>query len=126
MLSKGAGLPIAHLNTRGLINKIDELKLHIAKLKLKILHISESFLSPNIKSTPLNIPNFNISRRDRENRHGGVALTYIHSSLNYSVITKLDSILPELLTLKFLPHSAIPFISSVVYRPPDFPASWID
>ena len=120
------GLPIAHVNIRGIINKIDELKLHISNLQLKILHISESFLTSNLSSNLLCVPNFNLHRRDRLERHGGGLLTYIHSSLNCSVLTELEPILPETLTFKISQHTAKPFITSVIYRPPNSPASWFD
>ena len=123
MLDKLTGLPIAHLNTRGLINKIDEL---IDKNKLKVMHISESFLTTNIDSNSLCIQNFSIVRRDRLHRHGGDVLTNVHSSLNHSLLSELDSILPESLSLRMNQPNSKPFITSVIYRPPISLSSWLD
>lgn len=44
-MNKRVGTQIAHLNIRGIINKIDQLKFYIASFGIKILHISETFLS---------------------------------------------------------------------------------
>ncbi|XP_067949404.1 uncharacterized protein [Watersipora subatra] len=118
-------MPIAHLNIRGLVRKVDELKYHVVKHSLKIIHISEAFLKPNLSSNLLYIPNFSTIRRDRAVKHGGGVLTYIHSTLNHTVLTNLDDILPESLTTEISQPSAKPFITSVVYRPPNSPASWL-
>ena len=123
---KPLGLSIAHLNVRGVVNKTDKLKLYVDNLGIKVFHVSETFLNSNIDSSLLNIPNYFIARRDRNDRHGGGVLTYIHSSLKFVVLEEFDSILPESLTLCITQNSSKSFISSVVYRPPNSRASWLD
>ena len=120
------GLPIAHLNIRGLCNKVDEIRLHIAKHNLKILHLSETFLTSNLDSQMLFIPDFSIVRRDRDGRHGGGVLTYIHSTVNYSVLSHLEDTLSESLSILVTHPSSKPFITSVIYRPPSSPVGWLD
>ena len=126
MANKSTGLSIAHINVRGLAKKVDELKLHVIKHHLKILHISETFLTSNLNSDMLCIPDFNIVRRDRALKHGGGVLTYLHSTLHHSVLSNLDNILPESLTIQISQPSAKPFITSVIYRPPNSPTKWLD
>ena len=123
---RNIGLSIAHINIRGIINKLDELKLIIETHNLKILHVCETFLTPSISSHVLNIPNFSIIRRDRIGRHGGGILTYIHNSLQFTAQSHLDNILPEALTIKITQPSAKPFLTSVIYRPPNSASSWVD
>lgn len=120
MGNKTLGLPTGHLNIRG-INKIYEMKLHLEKFNIKICHISESFLTQNIDNNLLYIPNFNLVLRDRQERHVGGVLTYISTSLAYSVLSELDSYFPESLTIKITQQSSKVFITSVIYRPPNSP-----
>ena len=126
MALKSNGLVIAHLNIRGIVNKMDELKLHISQLNIKILHLSETFLSPATDSKVLNIPGYNLLRKDRVNRQGGGVLTYLHSSLNYTLINELDDPRLESLSIKISQPHATPFITTVIYRPPSSPAAWSD
>lgn len=74
----------------------------------------------------LGIHGYNTVRRDREGRHGGGVLTYIHTSLNYSVISHLEPTLSEALSIRIMQHSAKPFITSVIYRPPNSTSGWVD
>lgn len=125
MDNTNAGLTIAHLNIRGLVRKVDEIKIHIINNNLKILHLSETFLTPGLDSSILSIKDYNIIRRDRSKKHGGGVLTYLHHTLQYSIISNLDD-LPESITIKITQPSAKPFITSVIYRPPNSSADWIN
>ena len=57
MAKKNSGLEIAQLNIRGLINKIDDLKLYTTQHNIKVLHLCETFLSPVTDSDLLLLPN---------------------------------------------------------------------
>ena len=114
MATKIAELSIAHLNIRGLFNKVDEMKLLFVKCKLKMLHLCETFLTPSIDSSILHIPNYSIIYRYRVVKHGGGVVSYIHSSIKYCVISKFDSILPETVTLKICQNISKPYITTFI------------
>lgn len=126
MFTKSIGLSIAHLNIRGLINKVDDIKYLINKYNIKIFHISETFLNSSVDNKLLCINNFNILRKDRIDRHGGGVLTYIHKSINFTSLIDLDSTLSESITIKISQSCSKPFITSVIYRAPNSPAGWSD
>lgn len=124
MAKTSPGITIAHLNIRGLLNKLDELKYHVHKLNIDILHVSETLLTSNTDSKLVNIPGYNMIRRDREGRRGGGVLSYIHNSINFSHLTNLCNTLSESISIIICQPKAKPFITSVVYRPPNSPVSW--
>ena len=62
---------IGHLNIRSLLKKIDEIKILIHENSFDILAISETWLSDKIPNELVNIPGFNVYRKDRPS-HGGV------------------------------------------------------
>ena len=74
----------------------------------------------------LHIDGFNVIRKDRVGKHGGGVLSYVHKTLNHSILSDLDVYLPESLTIKITQPSAKPFITSVVYRPPNSSAAWMN
>ena len=120
------GLTIAHLNVRGLLNKVDQIRHLLNNYKFKILHISETFLTTNIVTNLICISGYNIVRRDRKGQHGGGLVSYVHNSIPFTAITDLDKLLPESLSLLItLPHSKA-FITTAIYRPPNSPVSWTD
>lgn len=121
---KSVGLSIAHLNIRGLLNKIDHVQCLINKYNFKIFHISETLLNNSIDTQLLHIPNYTIQRRDRVGKQGGGVLTYISSSVNFQLLADLDIILSESITIQISQPCTKPFITSVVYRAPNSPAVW--
>ena len=125
MASNHKGFTIAHLNIRGLLNKIDQVRYLLAKHKFKILHISETFLTSNVDTNLVNIPGYYTIRRDRVGKIGGGLVTFIESSLSYVLLSDLNDILPETLNIKISPRHCRPFFTTAVYRPPNSPASWV-
>ena len=111
------GLSIAHLNIRGLLNKIDQIRYLLVKHKFSILHLSETFLTSKIVTELVSIPGYNIVRRDRVGRLGGGLVTFIESSLPYKPISDLNGILSETMTIKISPGHCKPFLTTAIYRP---------
>lgn len=124
MMASSTGISIAHLNIRGLLNKIDEIKYLLVKYGYKIFHLCETFLTPAISDSLLSIPNYNFIHNDRVGKKGGGVLSYIHSSLNFSILDKPDHLISETLIIKITPKAAKSFITSVVYRRPRSTNSW--
>ena len=71
------GVKIEHLNIRSLLKKIDENKILIHQNSFDILAISETWLLDKIPNELVNIPCFNVYRKDRLS-HGGGVLIYIY------------------------------------------------
>ena len=126
MDKRSKGFTIAHINVRGLLNKIDQIRLLVNNYKFKILHVSETFLTKNTVSNLISIPDYNIVRRDRLGKHGGGLVSYVHSSVAYKILENLNNLLPETISLEIsIPHSK-PFLTLAIYRPPNSPTSWIE
>ena len=71
------GINICHLNTRSIKGKLDEIKWMLSVSKIKILCISETWLTNTTLDHELQIPNFNLERSDRKTKKGGGLLIYI-------------------------------------------------
>lgn len=67
-LKRLKGITMAHLNTRSLVNKIDELRLFFQGNKIDILTISETWLDGSIEDGEISISGYQMVRKDR-NRH---------------------------------------------------------
>ena len=72
---------ILQWNCNGIGNKTTELTSFIHQHDIKVAVLQESKLG--IKSTPPNIPNFNLVRKDRPSAQGGGLATYIHKSVQF-------------------------------------------
>ena len=84
------GVKIGHLNTRSLLKKIDEIKILIHQNSFDILAISETWLSDKIPNELVNIPGFNVYRKDRPS-HGGGVLIYIKETLPHTYCPDLTN-----------------------------------
>ena len=124
--SKKNGFEIAHLNIRGLISKIDEIRDLLFINNFKILCLSETFLNESTPNSIIDVPNYYIIRRDRLRRYGGGVLCYLHSSVSFEHIAQFDHFMEESITLKIKPNFQHPYILSCVYRPPSSLISWDD
>ena len=120
------GLSIAHLNIRGPLNKIDQIRYLLVKHRFSILHLSETFSTSKIVPELVSIPGYNIVRRDRVGRLVGGIVTFIEFSLPYKPISVLNSTLSETMTIKISSGHCKPFPTTAIYHPPNSPALWID
>ena len=83
-------MKIGHLNIRSLLKKIDEIKILIHQNSFDILAISETWLSDKIPNELVNIPGFNVYRKDRPS-HGGGVLIYIKETLPHTYCPDLTN-----------------------------------
>jgi hypothetical protein len=71
-------LKCCFLNARGLLGKLDELKLLIHELGLDIIGIAETWLGEEVENVEIMIEGYKIYRKDRSQinpeKHGGVLL----------------------------------------------------
>ena len=75
-------IKICHLNIQSIVPKIDELKHFLATNSVSVCSVNETWLT---KSKNLTIPNYNIVRKDRDSKGGGVLLL-IHKSILFEEI----------------------------------------
>lgn len=92
---------------------------HVVEEAYDILGISETWLDGNIKDFAINIPDYKLTRKDRETRGGGVAF-YVRNSIKYKVVK------PVTPTISSLEHLWIStkiggkkFCLGTLYRPPN-------
>lgn len=112
-----SNIKIGHLNVRSLYTGFNELIDIINNNKLDILALSETWLSEDTPLDAFSIPGFNLYRKDRLTRGGGVAV-YIRDSINAELITiNYDENCIEQLWLKFRINRKI-LALAVFYRPP--------
>lgn len=75
-------LKFGHLNVRSLVAHFDELSRVVVDGKYDVFGVSETWLSEQIPNAAITIPGYNVVRRDRQTRGGGVAL-YLAQGLKY-------------------------------------------
>ena len=111
-------LKTCHLNIQSINNKIDILKDFIAKNRIDIMSVNETWLSSHKK---FYIDNYSIIRRDRpQGQHGGVCLI-VHNSISYTNFEIPASLDIECVAIKL--HNCIKgkkdLIIASYYNPPD-------
>lgn len=119
------GLKIAHLNARSIVSKSDSLSLWLEEGKYDIVTINETWLSPDIPTSYLDIGGYEILRQDRATgkKGGGLAIllrrerniTYSEQKLMHLNISTTDVEL-QLLDIKVGQNKKM--IIANCYRPP--------
>ena len=110
-------LKIAHLNTNGLLSKLDYLKIMLNGTFFDIFAVSETKLDANILDDEIKIDGYVSYRLDR-NRHGGGVLFYVNNQLESHLLKHLTDSKYESLWIKVCLDKTKPIFLSVVYRPP--------
>lgn len=64
---------LAHINIRSLVPKFNSLKNFIVDNKFDIFALSETWLNSSISNVSVDIDNYNLIRKDRQTRGGGIA-----------------------------------------------------
>lgn len=118
-IPKTRGFKILHQNIRSLLGKIDELRLIFSELHsgIHLLTFSETWAHKDITDSELDIPGYQLFRRDRGSKGGGLV---VYSRNDLSVIRRTDleksnveGLWPEVC----LPKSRS-FLVGTFYRPP--------
>ena len=110
-------------NTRSLANKIDELCGTVSSLSPDIVVITETWLSPNVNNSAINLNGFSTFRHDRQDgrRVGGVCV-YVNDQLPVVHLKELSY--PEVESLRLLikprrlPRGFNSIILAAIYHPP--------
>ena len=74
-------LTISFLNVCSIRYKLDEIRDFIASRGVNIFAVAETWLKPDIADDEVDIPHFNLFRKDRINHRGGGVALYCHEDL---------------------------------------------
>ena len=119
------GLKFAHVNITSLPKHLEELKLFLQQLPFEILSLNETRLDETIQNNMVQIPGYDIIRRDRNRRGGDVAFLVKN---NYSYIIR-DDLIPnnlEAICIELMLRMSQPILILTWYRPPDSNARVFD
>ncbi len=105
------GLIFAHLNTRSMRKKMDDIKLLIKNECIDVFTISESWLDTNVSDAEITIPGYTLFRRDRclnydygnDNGSGGT-VCYVKDHINATHRTDLNDDAIEALWVELKPN----------------------
>ena len=103
------GLHIAHLNIHYLYPKLDEVKLLTNYQNIDIFCLCETFLNQQFSDNELQIPDYNIFRKDRQS-HGGGLIVYTKSNLACIHREDLETQDTEILWLEVKNNKQKPFL----------------
>ena len=105
--------------------KIDEIIINsfVMHAYLDLLCITETWLRSTISDNIIQIPNYNVVRKDRENSsHGGVCV-FVHQNIHFNHLVELQSPNLEVIWIKIrprrLPRTISCIIVGIIYHPPN-------
>ncbi|CAB3994109.1 RNA-directed DNA polymerase from mobile element jockey [Paramuricea clavata] len=119
------GVSIAQLNITSLTKHIDELRILITEMNFDILCINETRIDKTIKNSEIGLQGYDLTRRDRNRRGGGVAI-YIRNTIPY---VERSTIIPEnveAVCIEVRKPNAKPILISTWYRPPNSNSEILD
>lgn len=119
------GLHIAHVNVNSLANKVDEVLNVVQRNNLHVLAITETHLDQTITNGQIELRGYNIIRKDRNRRGGGVAI-YIQEHLLFKVRDDLCVNGLEILWIQIHLPFQQPTLIGCIYRPPKSDALYLD
>ena len=118
---------VVHLNIRSILasNKLTELiEFTTVTHDFDLITLSETWLSPAIPNSQVEIPGYDLYRKDR-NRNGGGVCVYIKSCIPHKHVTDFDSVSHESIWLE-LYLGKFKHLVGTFYRPPGQPAAVTD
>ncbi len=117
--AKPKGLLGGHLNIRNIRSKSEQIQHLLLDSNLDFLCLSETWLNQNAPLAALNIPGYNIYRKDREgSKKGGGVMVYIKSTLQCLKMQWSNCNLLECLGLNVSLSPQMSFVLVVICRPP--------
>ena len=99
---------IAQLHIRSMVKNIDEFRMYALNHQYEIICVSETWLDNTVDNNH-ELDGYDLLRKDK-NRHGGVVVKLIRSTINYKI--RSDTITVAITK---------PFLLNTWYRPPDMP-----
>jgi hypothetical protein len=111
------GITFFHLNVCSLLPKISEIRLLAKDFNIAVLAISETWLNPTVLDSEITINGYNLVRKDRGSRGGGVCI-YTKDNLQTNPRTDITgSNIESVWTEIHLPKTK-PILVGACYRPP--------
>ncbi|CAB4023001.1 RNA-directed DNA polymerase from transposon BS [Paramuricea clavata] len=113
------------LNITSLTKHIDELRILITEMNFDILCINETRIDKKIKNSEIGLQGYDLTRRDRNRRGGGVAI-YIRNTIPY---VERSTIIPEnveAVCIEVRKPNAKPILILTWYRPPNSNSEILD
>ena len=114
---------MVHLNTRSVLNKLDELKLKLKNFDVVVF--TETWLSSLVDDSLLSWQGFKLARHDRghnRNKKGGGVCIYIRDTIPFISVDEHNGLNDqhlEFVLVKLKPHMQKPINLFGIYRPPD-------
>ena len=124
------GLKFCHLNARSIVNKIDLFRLHFSSSDIDVITVSESWLTPDISTSIVNMNGYNLFRADRLNnlhtgagyKKGGGLLIFVKNDLDFTLEYESESCITnsdlEMQKLELVSEVQSNILLLNVYRPP--------
>ena len=106
------------LNIASLLKHIDELRVLMSDQTLDVLAVNETRLDDTVSNQMIHIDGYDIVRRDRNRRGGGVCL-YIRGTFNYTRRHDVVDVDIEAVCVEINRHNSKPFAIISAYRPPN-------
>ena len=116
---------MALLNIVSLPKHVDELRISNLFMYFDLFALNETRLDSSISDGLVNISGYDIIRKDRSRRGGGVCV-YLRSSINYKTRNDLVPDGLEAVCLEICKPNSRNFIVASVYRPPDASSAFFD
>ena len=116
-LHKSLQRKIVVMNCQSVFNKSTELKVLLSSTMPDIVIGTESWLSPDINSTEVFPPNYNVYRKDR-NRHGGGVFILVSNVLISTPLSEFTSDEHEALWVQVKEQRRPNMTIGAYYRPP--------
>ena len=112
------GFKMALLNIASLPKHVEELRISKLFSNLDLFALNETRLDNTISDGLVNISGYDVVRKDRSRRGGGVCI-YLRTSINYKIRNDLVPEGIEAVCLEICKPNSKSFIVASVYRPPD-------
>ena len=106
-----------HININSLLPKIEEKRLIATTSNASVIGISETKIDDSVLNSEIEIENYEVVRRDRNGRGGGVAC-YIRKDICFNQLNFISSDV-ENICFNILLKNLQPITVGVFYRPPN-------
>jgi exonuclease III len=117
-LSKVKGLFGGHLNIRSMKPKREQLEHLLCSSNIDFLGLSETWLTHSSPEAVVNMPGYNVFRKDRNNGRGGGVIMYVRNTLKCTMIEWPSEIVLECVGVDISLSATMSFVIVCIYRKP--------
>lgn len=111
-------LKMLNINVRSLTAHFDDFSDTVYTSNFDIICITETWLQDTVLSSAVQLRNYNLYRKDRGTRGGGVAI-YVKNAFRSALINSINAGEAEQLWVRVLVRNKV-LVFGVLYRPPTF------